>query len=164
MYRITGFCLLYSSFCISQLVHELELLLLIVAIKYSGTSLIWTSEIRTPPYSGHLLWSQMLYLHINYMCAVYKITVGHRTFSEQLAETTEQLAKCLNRMTENNFIYIYMYSVGLCTYIVHFCRLDTNYAENQQAASSLFSRYSRQAASAQSTSVTKCFLCTLRVR
>ena len=32
---------------------------------YSGTLLIWTPEIRTPPYSEHLLWSQMLYLHVN---------------------------------------------------------------------------------------------------
>ena len=33
---------------------------------YSGILLIWTPEIRTPLYSGHLLWSQMLHLHANY--------------------------------------------------------------------------------------------------
>ena len=33
--------------------------------KYGGTSLICTSGIRTPPYSGQLLWSQMLHLHVN---------------------------------------------------------------------------------------------------
>ena len=32
---------------------------------YSGASLIWTSEIRTLPYSGHLMWSQMLHLRVN---------------------------------------------------------------------------------------------------
>ena len=32
---------------------------------YSGTSLIWTSEISTLPYSGHLMWSQMLHLRVN---------------------------------------------------------------------------------------------------
>ena len=33
-----------------------------VFYKYSR---IWTSEIRMPPYSGHLLWSHVLYLHVN---------------------------------------------------------------------------------------------------
>ena len=32
---------------------------------YSGTSLIWISEIRISPYSGYLLWSQILYVHVN---------------------------------------------------------------------------------------------------
>ena len=48
------------------------------------------------------------------VCTVYKIMLGHWTFSKQLAEMTEQLAKCSNRMTKNDFAY--KYSMGLCTY------------------------------------------------
>ena len=45
--------------------------------------------------------------------SMYKIRLGHQTFSKQLAEMTKQLAKCSDRMTENDFAY--KYSMGLCT-------------------------------------------------
>ena len=54
--------------------------------------------------------------HKLYYKSMYKIRLGHQTFSKQLAEMTKQLAKCSDRMIENDFTYKYSMSLCTCTY------------------------------------------------